>query len=78
MFPDFLIVPLAAFDREGYRLGYGAGYYDMTIARLRGMKSIVTMGIAFAAQEVNTMPMTSHDEKLDFILTEREVIDLRA
>lgn len=78
VFPDFLIVPLAAFDREGYRLGYGAGYYDMTIARLRGMKAVVTMGIAFAAQEVKTVPRTSHDEKLDFILTEREVIELRA
>jgi len=78
VFPDFLIVPLAAFDREGYRLGYGAGYYDMTIARLRGMKSVVTMGIAFAAQEVKAVPKTSCDEKLDFILTEREVIDLRA
>ncbi len=78
VFPDFLIVPLAAFDREGYRLGYGAGYYDMTIARLRGMKSIVTMGIAFAAQEVKAVPHTPRDEKLDFILTEREVIDLRA
>lgn len=78
VFPDFLIVPLAAFDREGYRLGYGAGYYDMTIARLHGMKSIVTMGIAFAAQEVKAVPKTPRDEKLDFILTEREVIDLRA
>jgi len=78
VFPDFLIVPLAAFDRSGYRLGYGAGYYDMTIARLRGMKPIVAMGIAFAAQEVKTMPKTPRDEKLDFVLTEREVIDLRA
>jgi 5-formyltetrahydrofolate cyclo-ligase len=78
VFPDFLIVPLAAFDRSGFRLGYGAGYYDMTIARLRSMKPIVAMGIAFAAQEVKTMPKTKLDEKLDFVLTEREVIDLRA
>jgi len=73
-----VIVPLAAFDRAGYRLGYGAGYYDMTIARLRGMKPIVAMGIAFAAQEVPSMPYDNYDQKLDFILTEREVIDLRA
>ena len=78
VFPDFLIVPLAAFDRAGYRLGYGAGYYDMTIARLRAMKPIVAMGIAFAAQEVKDIPKTPRDEKLDFILTDREVIDLRA
>jgi 5-formyltetrahydrofolate cyclo-ligase len=78
VFPDFLIVPLAAFDRAGYRLGYGAGYYDMTIARLRAMKPIVAIGIAFAAQEIPKMPHDSYDEKLDFILTENEVIDLRA
>jgi 5-formyltetrahydrofolate cyclo-ligase len=78
VFPDILLVPLAAFDRAGYRLGYGAGYYDMTIARLRGMKKISTLGIAFAAQEVADLPKTDHDEKLDFVLTEREVIDLRA
>jgi len=76
-FPDILIVPLAAFDRSGYRLGYGAGYYDMTIARLRSMKPVIAIGIAFAAQEVPELPKTPRDEKLDFMLTEREVIDLR-
>jgi 5-formyltetrahydrofolate cyclo-ligase len=77
VFPDILIVPLVAFDRAGDRLGYGAGYYDMTIARLRGMKRITAIGIAFAAQEVSDLPKTDHDEKLDFVLTEREIIDLR-
>ena len=77
VFPDILIVPLVAFDRTGYRLGYGAGYYDMTIARLRGMKKISALGIAFAAQEVTDLPKTDRDEKLDFVLTEREIIDLR-
>jgi 5-formyltetrahydrofolate cyclo-ligase len=77
VFPDILIVPLVAFDRAGDRLGYGAGYYDMTIARLRGMKKVFAIGIAFAAQEVSDLPKTDHDEKLDFVLTEREIIDLR-
>jgi 5-formyltetrahydrofolate cyclo-ligase len=76
-FPDILIVPLVAFDRAGYRLGYGAGYYDMTIARLRAMKPVVAIGIAFAAQEVAAVPKTPRDEKLDLVLTEREIIDLR-
>jgi len=76
-FPDILIVPLAAFDRSGYRLGYGAGYYDMTIARLRSMKPVIAIGIAFAAQEVPELPKTPRDEKLDFMLTEHEVIDWR-
>jgi 5-formyltetrahydrofolate cyclo-ligase len=75
--PDILLVPLLAFDRAGYRLGYGAGYYDMTIHRLRGLKPVTAVGIAYAAQEVPKIPTTPRDERLDLVLTEREVIDLR-
>ncbi len=75
--PDILLVPLLAFDRAGYRLGYGAGYYDMTIYRLRALKPVTAVGIAFAAQEVPKIPTTPRDERLDLVLTEREVIDLR-
>jgi 5-formyltetrahydrofolate cyclo-ligase len=75
--PDILLVPLLAFDRAGHRLGYGAGYYDMTIHRLRAMKPVTAVGIAFAAQEVPKIPTTPRDERLDLVLTEREVIDLR-
>jgi 5-formyltetrahydrofolate cyclo-ligase len=75
--PDVLIVPLACFDRAGHRVGYGAGYYDMTIHRLRAMKRVVAIGIAFAAQEIPLVPATERDERLDLVLTEREVIDLR-
>jgi 5-formyltetrahydrofolate cyclo-ligase len=75
--PDILLVPLLAFDRAGYRLGYGAGYYDMTIHRLRALKPVIAVGIAFAAQEVPKIPTTPRDERLDLVLTEREVIDLR-
>lgn len=78
VFPDILLVPLAAFDRVGHRIGYGAGYYDMTITRLRGMKPVVAVGIAFAAQEINRVPATEFDARLDLVLTEREVIDLRS
>jgi 5-formyltetrahydrofolate cyclo-ligase len=76
--PDILLVPLLAFDRTGHRLGYGAGYYDITLARLRGLKAIAAVGLAFAAQEVAKVPATEHDMRLDLVLTEREVIDLRA
>lgn len=76
--PDIVLVPLLAFDRAGYRIGYGAGYYDMTLARLRSLKTIVAVGIAFAAQEVPEIPKTPRDERLDLVLTERETIDLRA
>jgi 5-formyltetrahydrofolate cyclo-ligase len=75
--PDILIVPLAAFDRTGHRIGYGAGYYDMTINALRARKKVIAMGIAFAAQEIASVPATERDARLDFVLTEREVIDLR-
>jgi 5-formyltetrahydrofolate cyclo-ligase len=77
VFPDLLLVPLAAFDRSGHRIGYGAGYYDMTINRLRSMKPVTAVGIAFAAQEIPQVPATERDARLDLVLTEREVIDLR-
>ena len=75
--PDILIVPLVAFDRAGHRIGYGAGYYDMTIQALRAKKNIVAIGIAFAAQEIAKVPATERDERLDLVLTERETIDFR-
>jgi len=76
--PDILIVPLAAFDRHGHRIGYGAGYYDMTIAKFRAVKPVVTVGIAYAAQEIPEVPVTERDVRLDLVLTEREIIDFRA
>jgi 5-formyltetrahydrofolate cyclo-ligase len=75
--PDVLIVPLAAFDRAGHRIGYGAGYYDMTIARLRSIKPVTAIGLAFAAQEIAHVPATERDARLDLVLTERDVIDFR-
>ena len=74
VFPDILIVPLLAFDRRGHRIGYGAGYFDMTIAALRARKPVVAAGIAFAAQEIAEVPATPRDARLDLVLTEREVI----
>jgi 5-formyltetrahydrofolate cyclo-ligase len=75
--PDILIVPLAAFDRLGHRIGYGAGYFDMTITALRAKKRVIAIGIAFAAQEIPQVPATARDARLDIVLTERETIDLR-
>jgi len=75
--PDILLVPLTVFDRRGHRIGYGAGYYDMTITKLRTLKRIVAVGIAFAVQEVAEVPITPRDAPLDLVLTEREVIDCR-
>jgi 5-formyltetrahydrofolate cyclo-ligase len=75
--PDILIVPSAAFDRAGQRIGYGAGYYDMTIHALRAKKKIVAIGIGFASQEIGKVPATERDERLDLVLTEREILDFR-
>jgi len=75
--PDILLVPLLAFDRQGHRIGYGAGFYDMTIGKLRAIKPVIAVGIAFAAQEIASVPVTPRDARLDLVLTEREIIDLR-
>ena len=75
--PDILLVPLLAFDRDGHRLGYGAGYYDMTITALRARKPVIAVGIAFAAQEFDAVPTTPRDARIDLVLTEHEVMDFR-
>ena len=71
--PDVLLVPLAAFDRAGHRLGYGGRYYDLTIAALRAKKKIVAVGVAYAAQEIDRVPAEAHDQMLDYVLTEAGV-----
>jgi 5-formyltetrahydrofolate cyclo-ligase len=72
--PDILLVPFTAYDRAGYRIGYGAGYYDMTLAALRAKKRIVAIGLGFASQEVEKVPVEAHDQKLDFIITEAGLV----
>ena len=78
--PDIMLVPLAAFDRLGHRIGYGAGHYDYTLAHLRKikMKAITAIGLAFAAQEIEAVPALSHDVPLDYVLTEKKVFDFRS
>jgi 5-formyltetrahydrofolate cyclo-ligase len=76
--PDLVLVPLAAFDRAGHRIGYGAGHYDYTLAHLRKVKSITAIGLAFAVQEVKTVPALAHDVALDYVLTEAQVLDFRS
>jgi len=67
--PDILLVPLLAFDGAGFRLGYGGGYYDCTLRRLRGLKPIVAVGIACEEQRVERVPHFDYDERLDWVLT---------
>lgn len=67
--PDILLVPLLAFDRHGYRLGYGGGYYDRTLSALRASRPVVAVGLAFSEQEVDAVPHLDYDERLDWVLT---------
>jgi 5-formyltetrahydrofolate cyclo-ligase len=76
--PDIVLVPLAAFDRAGHRIGYGAGHYDFTLAHLRKTKAIAVIGLAFAAQEIEVVPAMSHDVALDYVLTETKAYDFRS
>lgn len=75
--PEILVVPLLAFDAAGHRLGYGGGFYDRTLAALREKGPVTAIGFAFAAQEMERLPADDTDQRLDAIVTEREVRWLR-
>jgi 5-formyltetrahydrofolate cyclo-ligase len=76
--PDIMLVPLAAFDQTGHRIGYGAGHYDHTFAHLRKTRDVLGIGLAFAAQEIRAVPALSHDVPLDYVLTEKRMFDFRS
>ena len=78
LIPDVMLVPLAAFDRAGHRIGYGAGHYDFTLAHVRKVKPIVAIGVAFAVQEIEAVPALPHDVALDYVLTETRAFDFRS
>jgi 5-formyltetrahydrofolate cyclo-ligase len=67
--PEVLIVPLLAFDRRGWRLGYGGGFYDRTLALLRARKAIAAVGVGFDEQRVDAVPHLDYDQRLDWVLT---------
>ncbi|MBV2358300.1 5-formyltetrahydrofolate cyclo-ligase [Thalassococcus sp. CAU 1522] len=75
--PELLIVPLVAFTRAGGRLGYGGGFYDRTLERLRARRPTLAIGFAFAAQESEDLPLEPTDQPLDLVVTETEVITIR-
>ena len=79
IFPQIIIVPMLTFDRKLNRLGYGAGYYDKLISNLKRyfdkkQKNFITIGLAYSEQETKSIPYESHDQKLDFIVTEKEIL----
>ncbi|HEU4805081.1 MAG TPA: 5-formyltetrahydrofolate cyclo-ligase, partial [Nitrobacter sp.] len=71
--PDIVLVPLVAFDRAGHRIGYGAGYYDRTLASLRRRKIVTAIGLAFAVQEIAQVPALPHDVRLNYVITETDL-----
>lgn len=76
--PDLIVTPMVAFDREGVRIGHGRGYYDRGVLGLhaKGLRPIL-VGLAFAVQEVGAILAEPHDSRMDWIVTEKETIDLR-
>jgi 5-formyltetrahydrofolate cyclo-ligase len=74
VFPKCLLVPLVAFDRRGGRIGYGKGHFDRAIAALEAQHPILTIGLAYAVQEIEQVPVEEHDRLLDVIITETELI----
>jgi 5-formyltetrahydrofolate cyclo-ligase len=72
--PKVLLVPFLAFDRKGYRIGYGAGYYDLTLASLRARDDVLAIGVGYAAQGAASLPHDGHDERLDWVVTEEGAI----
>ena len=74
--PNLVIAPLLAFDRQGGRLGQGAGHYDRTLANLRRQRAVFVLGLAYAGQEIDSVPTDRHDQRLDAIVTETEFIEV--
>jgi len=73
--PDILLVPLLAFDKRGYRLGYGGGYYDRTLTQARARRKVMAIGLAYDEQEVETVPTDATDQPLDMVVTPTRVIE---
>ena len=71
IYPDILLVPLLAFDSRLYRIGYGGGYYDRYIKKIKQKKNITTIGLAYSFQKIKEVPINKHDIKLDFVITNK-------
>ena len=73
-YPDILLVPLVAYDSSLNRLGYGGGYYDRYIEKIEKIKKVTKIGLAFSFQKISSIPINQHDKRLDFIVTEKEIL----
>ena len=73
-YPDILLVPLVAYDSSLNRLGYGEGYYDRYIEKIEKIKKVIKIGLAFSFQKISSIPTNQYDKRLDFIVTEKEIL----
>ena len=74
-FPDILLIPLLSFDKKLNRVGYGGGFYDRYIHKIKRKKKPLLVGLAYSFQKVKKIPINEHDKKLDFVVTERNIIE---
>ena len=74
LYPDILLVPLVGYDDNLNRLGNGGGFYDRYIEKIEKIKKIIKIGLAFSCQKIKSVPINQHDKKLDFIITEKEIL----
>ena len=74
-FPDILLIPLLSFDKKLNRVGYGGGFYDRYIHKIKRIKKPLLVGLAYSFQRVKSIPINEYDKKLDFVITERNIIE---
>ena len=74
VYPDVILVPMVGFDKNLNRLGYGGGYYDRIIEKLMKKKKILKIGLAFSRQQINNLPISKYDKKMDYIVTEKYIL----
>ena len=74
VYPDVILIPMVGFDKNLNRLGYGGGYYDRIIEKLMKKKKILKIGLAFSKQQINNLPISKYDKKMDYIVTEKYIL----
>ena len=74
IYPDILLIPLVAYDSNLNRLGYGGGFYDRYIEKIEKIKKVIKIGLAFSFQKISSIPINQYDKRLDFIVTEKEIL----
>ena len=75
IYPNILLIPLVGFDNKLNRLGYGGGYYDRYLTKIRKIRKIIKIGVGFSFQKIKNIPINNHDIKLDCIITEKEIVE---